>query len=179
MGRMGVMGLMGEGSRLRGILGRFGLVDDVRRAGGADVGRCVEMALEDVRESGLAVSEDAGERLAEHFLGLVGSDSGGVFVAGRDLVRGMVCCALTEPEAWDSRPVASVWFLYVRPEFRKHPGTALGLMRAALSAARSWGAERIRIVVDAENRRLVDRYERRMGFRREMSYGLYSLEMEE
>jgi ribosomal protein S18 acetylase RimI-like enzyme len=137
------------------------------------------MAMESLREAGRSVSADAEGRLAEHFGQVIASECGAVFVSGSGRIRGMACCAMTEPEVWDSRPSATVWFLYVRPEFRRHPAIALGLMRACLCATGDWGAERIRIAVDDGNGRLAERYEAKMGFRREMSCGIYSLELED
>jgi ribosomal protein S18 acetylase RimI-like enzyme len=161
-------------------LKRFVGYSDVREAARGDLPECVEMAVGNVLEDDMRLSEDAEERLLDHFEGLMRNTQGALFVAclGRRVI-GMACCAMTEPEVWDSRSVATVWFLYVRPEFRRHPSHALGLMRACVTAAIGWKAERVRIIVDAGNRRLVERYEAKMGFKREISYNICSLEMED
>ena len=87
---------------------------------------------------------------------LVTEDAGGI--------TGMVCGQLVSPDLWDDRPVYLVDWLYVIPEARRGPQTAVALMRGVVSCALGREACVLRISAEADQPRLQRRYEQEFGF---------------
>jgi len=166
--------------KLLTFLDRFFNRTYVRNIGEEEIPRCVEMAVQSLNESGIHISPDAPKRLREHFSQISVTEYSTALVAySGKKITGMVCCGMVEPDLWDGRRTAMVWFLYVEPGSRHHPGVALALLRGCFARICAWGAERVRIAVNEEHARLMDKYERRMEFRREASYRAYSLDIQE
>ena len=167
-------------SRLKQFLGRFTGGVDVRFIQEADVLACTDMALASLQEHKTAVGPDSCESIRMWFTGVSSRQMPvATFVAYRGLhVLGMVCCAMVQPDLWDSRPTMSVWWLYVQPECRKSPKVVNALLRACRAFADAFGAQRCRIMVDDEHKALVARYEKSFGFVKEQSVSIYSMELE-
>lgn len=139
-----------------------------RPAGPDDVDTLVEMAFEGGRESGKRVTARTADSLRRHFEAVVVTDTAMVFLVEREgRTRGMVTCGRTGPDVWDGRPSATVWALYTVPEERKRREVVSALLSAAAEQCLAWGVRRCRVMIPQDEPKLIARYEKTFGFRKE------------
>lgn len=151
---------------------------EVRTARPDDLDVLLEMARQNILECGIIPKGNLYHNLREYFTALMENPHSVVLlaeIAGE--ITGMVCCALALPDVWNPDPVMKVWFLYVRPPYRKNPAAVLSLMRAVLASALAWNVKRLRITLDDQNHYLIQRYEKNLGFHHDQTYRIYTLEV--
>jgi len=152
----------------------------VRPAGTEDIEALVEMAWAGGLEAGKTITAHTADSLRDYYRALLESEVAEVFLVEREgKARGMVSCAMTPPDPWDDRQGVTVWALYTVPAERNRPDVASALLSAATEQCFAWGAKRFRVVIPQDELRLIARYEKTFGFRREsVQYG-YLLDAEE
>jgi len=138
------------------------------------------MAFAGGLEAGKTVTAHTADSLRRHFKALLESEIAEVFVVERDgKACGMVSCGMTAPDLWDDRRGVTVWALYTVPVERTRHDVAAALMAATAEQCLAWGAKRCRVLIPQEEPRLIARYEKTFGFRKEAVQYSYLLDAEE
>jgi hypothetical protein len=154
----------------------------VRPATVEDLITCVGMGYDACKEEALPVQGlETYFWITDMMARLVETPRAELFVALDDAgeITGMICCTMALPDVWDGAEVDTAWGLYVEPSHRRNAGTALSLIEAVANAGKEWSATKIRVTIDDEALKQVNRYRNQFGFTHERSYQTYYIEMAE
>jgi hypothetical protein len=163
------------------ILNKFRHGVEVIEAGPDHLEDCIALAFDACVSAGLAPEGDMErrgliERLGDRLTKIIYSTEGCVLLAKRDgEAAGIVYCGLTPAEPWQDKPTMALWDIYVVPGSRNDGQVALGLMRAGIGRAITWGVGVMCISLDDKQRKEIERYTKIGGFEFVTTQSVYSL----
>ncbi len=162
------------------VLSRFIGSAKVRFATRDDLPALVAMGYAALIEDGRDIRNMSRRDLEDHFTELMETPECAVVVAeiAGDMV-GMLCLAMTIPDIWDKVPTASLWFLHVEECARKSGHIALALLRAAFESFTTWGAVKVRVLLNPAKAKNIEHYRGLLGIEYESTIDVYTLRLED